>query len=145
MPKVTSGTILYIKSIDKYLLGHSTGNKHFDIPKGLMEESETYLEAAIRECKEEFNIELDDRDMQFLGVHKYNKEKNIALFYYELNMIDDSFSDLKCSSMVLDFNGSPRFPEVDYYKLFSYEEMLNVVPKSLNKVLVDLNLKSLIP
>lgn len=49
------------------LLGHPTGQKWYgtySIPKGMVEEGEDLLEAAIRETKEEMGIEIDPEDIQ---------------------------------------------------------------------------------
>ena len=74
MKKLSVGTIIrdYNKNI---LVGHTTFGKGWDIPKGLLEEGEYYLDTATRELKEEFNLVFDEFEFEQLGKFEYNKEK----------------------------------------------------------------------
>jgi len=75
--KQLSAGILIHDSNNNLLLGHSTGNSHWDIPKGLVDENETVKETALRECLEEFNIDLSNKEIIEVGQFKLNKKKNI--------------------------------------------------------------------
>jgi len=79
--KISAG-IIFINE-NKILLGHSTGNKHWDIPKGLIEDGEKPVDAAIRETKEETNITVFQEELKDLGEFKYRSDKKLHLFLCE--------------------------------------------------------------
>lgn len=60
MMEKSCGAIVYKKENDeyKYLIAHQS-NGHFSFPKGHMEENETEEQTAIREIKEETNIDVE--------------------------------------------------------------------------------------
>jgi len=68
---------------NKILLEHPTGNlwyNSFSIPKGHVEPGEGYLEAAIRETKEEIGIKIDPKEI-ISGPHIINYvNKNNEIF-----------------------------------------------------------------
>jgi 8-oxo-dGTP pyrophosphatase MutT (NUDIX family) len=132
MKQLTCGILIYVK--DQVLLCHSTGNTHWDIPKGIKEEFESPLEAAIRETVEETGLLVNKLALKDLGQHSLNKRKNIHLFKLELSSLN--LNKLKCTSMVERENEQP-FPEVDGYQLFNKENVLNKVSKSLKKLLIS--------
>jgi len=129
LKKVTCGIIIQVAG--KILLGHSTNNIHWDIPKGIQEEGESYKETALREVKEETGLVLSSEEVLSVGFFKLNQLKDIALFRVSLKEID--MSKLICSSMVIVEGGS--FPELDYFRLFEKEDVLTNVSKSMAVVL----------
>lgn len=56
-------------------------NGKYDIPKGMIEPGETFLEAAVRECYEESNINVLPSDMKW--GFEYNYNSCIAIFIAE--------------------------------------------------------------
>jgi 8-oxo-dGTP pyrophosphatase MutT (NUDIX family) len=133
MRKITCGILIRVG--DKILLGHSTGNTHWDIPKGLLDETETVKEAALRETREETGLDLSNKKLKDLGLFRLNSAKDIHIFEVSLESVD--LNSLYCESMVELPNRKP-FPEIDDFKLFTKEESLLRVSKSLNKVLINL-------
>ena len=133
MRKVTCGII--IKTNGKFLLGHSTGNKHWDIPKGLMDKNETYKQTALRETREETGLDLSNETLKEVGLFKLNSAKDIYLFEVEVKCVN--LKKLHCDSMVELPNRKP-FPEIDQFDLFTKEELFLKVSKSLNNVLINL-------
>lgn len=127
--KTSAGIIVKYKNA-KFLLGHSTGNSHFDIFKGNVEDGESNLEAALRECKEESNLTFKKEDLIYLGDFKYNKKKRLVLYYINVN--DVPFEKLDCISFVDD---DKTKKEIDYYALFDYKTMLKHCSKSLARTL----------
>lgn len=126
--KVISAGILVKTSDNRFLLGHATGQKHFDIFKGRQEFGETNEQTAIRECKEECGLVFDSAHLHSFGVLNYTKKKNLALFItkiYTFNM-----SDLKCTTFT-----DIGLPEMDYYATFSFDEMLSNVAPAMRKVM----------
>ena len=83
MSKLSCG-ILFIKDC-KLLIGHVTGQKHWDIPKGKIEDGETPIQAAIRETYEEAGIVVQETELRDLGQHPYRRGKQIHLFVYTGN------------------------------------------------------------
>ena len=51
MKQISCG-ILIFNSQNELFVCHSTGNNFFDIPKGLKDENETFIQTAIRELME---------------------------------------------------------------------------------------------
>lgn len=129
--KVLSCGILF-KVEDKILLGHSTGNTHWDIPKGIKQDNECKMTAAIREAYEETGLKVERKLLREVGHFNLNKNKNLHL--YETDKIDIIIEDLFCDSMVNIPNKEP-FPEIDEFQLFTKEEALKKVYPSLKKVL----------
>ena len=132
--KLSVGTIIrdYNKNI---LIGHTTFGKGWDIPKGVSEEGEHYLDTAIRELKEEFNLQFDEFEFEQLGRFEYNKEKD--LFLYEVVLFDlrkqIKLKDLKCTS-TFEMYGK-KFSEINKYKIIHLNEIENYMYKSMIKVL----------
>lgn len=121
---VTAAIVMIDK--DGNILGcHATGRKEyegFDFPKGLVDEGEDDLVAAIRELNEETGIVIvdDERDdIIDLGVFPHNKEKDIHIFLLRVRGFID-LSYLKCTSF-FERNGK-QIPEVDGYKIVSKRE-----------------------
>jgi 8-oxo-dGTP pyrophosphatase MutT (NUDIX family) len=103
---VTDGTSI--------LLGHSTGNKHWDIPKGMVEPGESPVAACVRELHEETGLAIDATALTDLGRRPYTKEKDLHLFRVDLERLPD-LDLLKCSSTFHDrWTGVSR-PELDRF------------------------------
>lgn len=130
MSKTISAGII-VKVGNRYVVGHATGQSHFDIFKGRQEVGETYIETALRECFEESNLQFKAEDLTFLGKHVYTKKKDLVLFMIEVNEV--AMSDLRCWTH-LD-NGNY---EMDYYATFEFEEMTQKVGPSMGKLLASL-------
>ena len=130
--KISCGIIL--ATSDGWLICHSTGHKHWDFPKGLIEGDEGYFEAAIRELKEEAGVDLiakkDDTVLvKDLGCHPYYKGKSLRLFYvYLRGKIDPAL--LECTSMV-DVKGKYSFPEMDRFEFKYPDDAIPMLGKSM--------------
>jgi 8-oxo-dGTP pyrophosphatase MutT (NUDIX family) len=133
MSKITSCGVL-VKFEGRYVLGHATGQKHFDIFKGKMAGDETYAETAIRECQEESGLVFKEDELLSLGLHDYIKSK--MLFIYIAKVSNLNMSDLKCSTWV-----DHTKLEMDYYATFDFDEMILNVGKSMSKLLLSLKVQ----
>lgn len=131
----TSCGILIVNEFKEILMGHSTGNKFFDIPKGMIEEGESPLQCAIRECKEETSLEISNLDLKNLGIFKYNKEKNLYLFSTEISKSSIGLDSLVCTSMFEHYYSKKILPEVDYFKWIKFNEVDSSCAKSMAKLL----------
>jgi 8-oxo-dGTP pyrophosphatase MutT (NUDIX family) len=124
---VSAGFIIRTKT--GILLGHTTGAKHWDLPKGKIEDGERPLEGARRELMEETTLILsrDNKSLSYKyystivhpvtgiidhGCHSYTKWKDLHLF--TLIVESDIFLPyLRCESMVE--KPAYSFPELDRF------------------------------
>jgi len=122
---------LYKVFFNKYLIVHPTKGDHWSIPKGVREEGETALQAAIRELKEETGQTLTGQeDIRFLGRFKYTHRKDLTVFEVDGTMSFDE-STLKCGTLI----DKTNLPEVDKYSFVYWDELLECVNPSQRKVL----------
>lgn len=131
--KVTCGVI--VSDGVKVLLGHATRSPRWDIPKGLAEAGETFIDAAIRELREETGLSAAPEDLVALGVHDYLPAKRIALFAWRIDPLPDP-SQLICSSLIP--AGKSWIPEFDRFGLFEWTQVYERVGKNLARVLAEL-------
>lgn len=114
--KHTCGIFL-LNEREEILLVHPTHNKWtgtWSIPKGILDEGEDYLSAAIRELYEETSIDLSDKNMicyVLPNIQYKNKDKILHSFLIKGNFDEDI---IRCTSFVTPKKGS-IFPEVDHY------------------------------
>jgi 8-oxo-dGTP pyrophosphatase MutT (NUDIX family) len=112
--ETTCGIYLYSVPARKFLIGHATRSKNsWSIPKGLKDEGEDDLKAAIRELEEETGIVFGDLDV--VGIHplppvQYKKQKKVLSSFLVITNTDLSEKKLVCHSLV---NG--KFPEIDKF------------------------------
>lgn len=110
------------------LLGHVTGARTWDIPKGGIELDEDALSGAKRELLEETGLTLTGPELickfsgarypvtatRDLGRHSYTKRKDLHLFVLMVP-VDINAMALKCESMVE--RPTYSFPEFDGFAL----------------------------
>ena len=124
---VTDGTSI--------VLGHSTGspaNIH-DIPKGMLEEGENPIEAALRELYEETGLTASAGDLQNLGEFAYLRDKKLYLFLWKVSKMPD-IKTLKCHSFFDGPNGE-QLPEFNRYSIVPWQEVSNFVREPMYVVL----------
>lgn len=147
MKKVSCG-ILLINNKKQLFLEEITpspsngwSRNKMDIPKGGKEESDkSFLEAALRELKEESNLQLLDEDIKEiidLGLFKYNKQKDLYLFlFYDKNnkYLNDKyiFENCFCASTYIDKKNGKEYREVKDFFLFNLNEVFKQSEKILN-------------
>lgn len=133
MPKRSAGLVMFTFKEDKLkvLLVHPGGpfftkkdNGYWGIPKGLIENNENILDAAIREFEEETGIKPDGEYIS-LGEIKQNSGKIVHAWAIEVK--DDSLSNFNSNTFELEWPpGSGRkqnFPEVDKCEFFTLEDI----------------------
>jgi predicted NUDIX family NTP pyrophosphohydrolase len=132
MPKRSAGILMFIVKEDilKILLVHPGGpfftkkdDGYWGIPKGLVENNENILEAAIREFEEETGIKPVGEYIS-LGEIKQNSGKIVHAWAVEVK--DDSLQDFKSNTFDLEWppgsGKKQKFPEVDKCEFFTLEE-----------------------
>ena len=136
MSKKTTSCGVIITDGKVILLGHSTGNKHWDIPKGGMDEGETYIQSALRELEEETSIILTADDVTEIGVMDYTPRKRLYLCYHKTENLPD-IDTVICTSMCT--RNGHTFPELDrfeyvpfpYIRGYTTENMANALKNIL--------------
>jgi 8-oxo-dGTP pyrophosphatase MutT (NUDIX family) len=118
---------------ERILLGHATRSPRWDIPKGEAEPGEDFVAAAARELQEETGLVVPVAELTVLGVHAYLRGKDLALFAWTPPYLPDP-KDLVCTSRFALPDGA-LLPEFDRFGLFSWDEALSRVGKSMARVL----------
>src|SRR5215210_7580856 len=80
------------------LLGRFTRSELWDVPKGLAEPGEGFVEAAARELREETGLEAPSAALRGLGVHRYLPAKDLALFLWRIEAMPAP-EGLRCTSV----------------------------------------------
>ena len=125
---------------ERLLLGHATRSPRWDIPKGEVEPGESFAAAARRELFEETGLDAPEAELRPLGVFPYRRGKDLALFAWLPQQLPDP-QTLACASC-FSWNGR-MWPEFDRFGLFSPEEALGRVGKSLAALLAGISLEPL--
>lgn len=119
--KITCGLFLINKE-DELLCVHPTNHPIdvWSVPKGIVDENETYLQAAIRETYEETSIIVNTDEHIFHSLdeifeYKSGQKGLSAHFIFEKENPDLDFNnlDFECKSFVPEIIGG--FPEVDSF------------------------------
>ena len=125
---------------ERMLLGHASRSPRWDVPKGIAEPGESLAAAARRELFEETGLDAPEAELRPLGVFAYRPGKDLALFCWVPPQMPDPQS-LVCTSC-FSWKGQD-VPELDRFGLFTHEEALVRVGKSLAALLAGISLRSL--
>lgn len=129
--KRTSCGVL-VKYGGKYVLGHATGQNHYDMFKGGMESGETIIQTALRECEEESGLIFQEKDLHFISHTDYTSKKDLVIYVAKIDSLN--LADLKCTTFI---KGSTDRLEMDYYALMDFDEMLAKVGKSMSALFAE--------
>ena len=130
--KTTTHGILLLAESAELLLCHSTGNRFWDIPKGVADEGESSVVAAVREAREECGIAIAPAALRPLGRFAYRPEKDLELHAALIERIDPAAC--ACSSTFVDRFGRTR-PEMDDFRWTAFAEVGAYCAKSMALVL----------
>ena len=119
----------------RLLLGHATRSPRWDIPKGMAETGEGFLDAAVRELREETGLATGPASLVPLGIHVYMPGKQLALFLWRRALPDPA--TLSCSTSFRTRDGA-LVPEFDRFGLFAWDDALARVGKNMQRVLASL-------
>ena len=114
------------------LIGHATGSRRWDIPKGLAEPDEPPQAAALRELEEETGLRAVATTLISLGRHDYLPRKDLALFAWQVAQMPD-VAGLVCRSL---FPMRGRMvPEFDRFACPLWPDALATLGKSMAPLL----------
>jgi 8-oxo-dGTP pyrophosphatase MutT (NUDIX family) len=102
----------------------------------MAEPGENFAEAAARELREETGLAIAASRLVELGVHRYLRGKDLALFAWTPPELPDPES-LSCSSYFTLANGA-QLPEFDRFGLFPWQDGVARVGKNLARVLTSI-------
>ena len=115
------------------VLGHITNGKYWDIPKGGVDKGESFLDAAVRELKEETGLVVDPTILVPLKVYEYKPKKSLMLYVWNVSSMPDA-STLVCKSM-FENSKKQKEPELDSFVVVAYTDALALVNPDLARVL----------
>jgi 8-oxo-dGTP pyrophosphatase MutT (NUDIX family) len=121
----------------RILLGHATRSPRWDIPKGLAEPGESFADAAARELAEETGLKVPATELRDLGVHRYLRDKDLALFAWR-PAVAPSAATLVCRS-TFTVPGGAVLPEFDRFGWFGWDEAPSKVGTNMARVLGSLS------
>ena len=133
-PRTSCGVV--VSDGAQVLLGHATRSVLWDIPKGVAEAGEAFVQAAARELREETGLRVAPSALLELGVHPYLRGKDLALFAWRPEAMPDP-ATLRCTSF-LPRAGGGWVPEFDRFTVLPWDEALGCVGKNLARVLAGL-------
>lgn len=136
---ITSGIFIVNKN-NEVLICHPTNHAptFWSIPKGIVENGEMILDAAIRETFEETNIDFTKanglKELESIE-YKKGKKRLYPFLAWEpaIYGIDWNSFDIKCNSFVPVEKGG--FPEMDDYKWVTIDEAIGLVHEAQVPVL----------
>lgn len=117
------------------VLGHVTGSRHWDIPKGGLDPGEDELAAATRELHEETGMLVDPDRLEQLGTFVYKRTKDLSLWLYRVGTMPNP-SDLDCRSTFDAGNGVHR-KEMDGFGVFDWNRAYQLVVPDMARVLAE--------
>lgn len=144
--KISAGII--IKYNNKILLGHSTGNAFWDIPKGQLDENEDPKTAAVRETFEETNIKVNPESLIDLGQHKYIPyKKDLHLYILNIDgfLEENNETAIKTNNETHKVQCNSKFtnkydieiPELDDFKFVDFNELSQYCTKNMYTLLAQ--------
>jgi 8-oxo-dGTP pyrophosphatase MutT (NUDIX family) len=119
----------------RLLLGQAPNASRWDIPKGLAEPGEAFLDAAVRELREETGLVAEGASLTPHGVHRYLPGKQLALFRWRVDAMPDPAA-LRCASVFRGYDGR-LMPEFARFAVVTWEEALGRVGKNMGRVLSE--------
>lgn len=123
MEKEKSCGAIVINKNNKILLVHHNAG-HWDFPKGHIENRETEEQTAIREVKEETNIDIKINN-KYRYTTSYSPKENVMkeVVYFLAQNIDE--------------DKKPQLEEVSEVKWFTFEEAMNTITYENSKEILN--------
>jgi putative (di)nucleoside polyphosphate hydrolase len=116
------------------VLGHSTGNPQWDLPKGLVEPGEDPWSACVREVAEETGLDVSGWRLEDLGRMPYAPRKDLHLFRAVMRPLPP-VETLVCRSRFFDRRTRTMRPELDAFAHVPVDEIDRYTLPSLGALL----------
>jgi len=129
--------LLVLNEFCELLVGHSTGNAIWDLPKGLIDEGEDAMCCALREAKEEFGLEFAANRLTDLGRHAYYHGKDLHLFWVQTTTQETKLDDLRCTSLFEHHLSKQTMLEIDGYAWADEQQLRRRLGASMRRLLLD--------
>ena len=139
MAKLLSCGVIVRRAPDELLLCHATGRDYWDIPKGVRDDGETSVEAALRELREEAGIQLNAQQVRDAGLHRYLPRKDLHLFIVDPPLPALDIASCHCSTHYTPRYGTREIPEVDAYRWVARADVPQMCGKNMMRVLMTLD------
>lgn len=111
MKKLSCGGLIFAPSGEFFIVRPRWDSPSWNIPKGELQDGETYKDCAFREIEEETGIKPSIyQSVKDLGLFPYLKSKDVYLFYIVLNQKPTKFV---CNSFYQE-NGKTHPENVDF-------------------------------
>lgn len=115
------------------LLCHVTGQRHWDLPKGGINDGETPRQAAVRETAEEAGLVFAPESLFELGRFAYTGKKDLHLFATLSERVDPQ--RMCCESTFVERGSSRRLPEMDGFGWFELDRIAELCTPRMAAVL----------
>lgn len=132
--KTTSHGVLILCAAGELLLCHSTGNRHWDVPKGAADAGESGAETAARETQEECGVVIAPDRLLDLGSFPYRPDKDLALHAVLVERFDSQ--RCVCTSLFRARDGRMR-PEMDAFQWAAFADVPRLCAKRMAEVLTS--------
>jgi len=129
--------LLVLNELGELLIGHSTGNFIWDLPKGLIDECEDTLTCALREAREEFGLVFPPERLTDLGRHRYYSGKDLHLFVVQTTTKETRLDDLRCTSFFEHPVTNKTMLEIDGFAWADQPLLGRRLGKSMKRLLLD--------
>ena len=125
--------IVILAPTRELLLCHVTGQRHWDLPKGGINDGETPCQAAVRETAEEAGLVFAAESLLDLGRFAYTAKKDLHLFATLSERVDPN--RLCCASTYVERGSSRRLPEMDGFGWFELDRIAELCTPRMATVL----------
>ena len=129
--------VLILNERRELFMAHVTGTPHWDIPKGLKDDGELPLDAALRETEEEIGLMLRGKNLSDMGEMAYLPRKRLHLFTLAMAASELDPHACRCTSMFQDRKTGKDLPEADRFAWIPLHEVRRHCAARMGKLLVD--------
>ena len=130
--RLSCGIVIFAPTRE-LLLCHVTGQRHWDLPKGGINDGETPRQAAVRETAEEAGLVFAADALLDLGRFAYTAKKDLHLFATSSERVDPK--RLFCESTFIERGSSRRLPEMDGFGWFALDRIAELCTPRMAVVL----------
>jgi len=120
-PRRLSCGVVILNPNNEVLLCHVTGQRHWDLPKGGIDEWETPSQAALRETVEETGLVIAPERLIDLGRFGYTARKDLHLFATRMAHVEPR--EMCCVSTFVERGSNRTLPEMDGFGWFHVERV----------------------